>query len=122
ENANYPNPSTEEIGLQRVLGEVGIEITESRYSFLGLSNADYQQLKQKILTNWGEIIEIASEVPPKEKITSLLLQANGPGTPQEIGISEEEVELALRWGSYLRSRFTVLELLRMLSLIDWHKS
>ncbi len=122
ETANYPNLANEEVGLQRVLGEVGREIAESRNSFLGISNADYQQLKQKILSCWDEIVEIASEVPRKEEIASLLLQANGVGSPQEIGISEDEVEQALHWASYLRPRFTILELFRMLDLVDWHRS
>jgi len=120
ENANYPNPSTEKVGLQQVFGEIGKEIANSRYSFLGLSKADYQQLKQKILTHWDEIVEIASEVPSRDAIASLLIQAHGTSSPQEIGISEQEVEQALRWATYIRPRFTVLDLYHMLDSIDPH--
>ena len=121
DNAIYPNPSTEKVGLQQVFGEIGKEIADSKYSFLGLSKADYQQLKQKILAYWDEIVEIASDVPSREEIESLLLQANGISSPQDIGISEDEVEQALRWAGYIRPRFTVLELYHMLDSIDPNK-
>jgi glycerol-1-phosphate dehydrogenase [NAD(P)+] len=115
ENANFPNPYTEKVGLQQVFGEIGKEIANNRYSFLGISNTDYQHLKHKILARWDGIIEIASDIPSRDEITSLLLQVNGISSPQEIGISREEVEQALRWAAYIRPRFTVLELYHMLA-------
>ncbi|MFC1997075.1 iron-containing alcohol dehydrogenase, partial [Chloroflexota bacterium] len=121
ENANCPNPSAEKDGLQQVMGEVGKEIADNSYSFLGISEADYQNLKQKILTHWDEIVEIASDVPSRDEIASLLLQANGIHSPRGIGISENEVEKALRWAAYIRPRFTVLDLNHILGSIEPHK-
>jgi glycerol-1-phosphate dehydrogenase [NAD(P)+] len=121
ENANCPNPSAEKNGLQQVMGEVGKEIADNCYSFLGMSKADCQLLKQKILTHWDEIVRIASDVPSRDEIATLLLQANGIHSPQEIGISEEEVEQAIRWAAYIRPRFTVLDLYHVLYSSDPHK-
>jgi hypothetical protein len=121
EKANCPNPSAEKNGLQQAMGEVGKEIAGNSYSFLGISKVDYQILKQKILTHWDDIVKIASEVPSKDEIVSLLLQANGVHSPQGIGISEEEVEQAIRWAAYLRPRFTILDLYHLLDLNDSHK-
>jgi glycerol-1-phosphate dehydrogenase [NAD(P)+] len=118
ENTNCPNPSAEKDGLQQVMGEVGKEIADNSYSFLGISKADYQNLKQKILTRWDEIVKIASDVPSREEIASLLLQANGVHSPRGIGISEDEVEKALRWAAYIRPRFTVLDLNYILASWD----
>lgn len=115
-NASFPHPSEERAGLQRIFGERGREIGDCGFSFLGMSQADFPQLKRKILDKWDEIVEIAGQVPPKERIVSLLHQADGLSTPQEIGISEDEVRQALHWAPYLRPRFTVLELNRMLNL------
>jgi glycerol-1-phosphate dehydrogenase [NAD(P)+] len=116
--STYPNSESERAGLQQVFGERGGEIWNCGFSFLGLSQADFSQLKRKILDRWDEIVEIARQVPPKERIVSLLHQVGGASTPQEIGISAEKVEQAYRWAPYLRSRFTVLELIRILNLID----
>jgi glycerol-1-phosphate dehydrogenase [NAD(P)+] len=121
-NANYPNPTSEKAGLQRTFGNVGREIGDSRYSFLGMNHADYKQLKKRILDHWEEIVRIASKVPTREQISSLLKRANGVSMPQEIGISGEKVRQSLRWASYLRPRFTVLELTHILNLFDKQRS
>ena len=115
--ANFPDPSSEKAGLNNLLGDIGKDIGSYEFSFLGMSQATYQQLIEKVLTHWDQIIKIAAEVPTREKIVSYLHQANLSSVPQEIGISEEKLEQALRWGSYLRPRFTVLELCRILSRI-----
>jgi glycerol-1-phosphate dehydrogenase [NAD(P)+] len=116
--AALPQISEETAGIQNVFGESGPQINDSRFSFLGMSQTDFQQLKKNILINWDEIVAIASEVPSRERIVSLLHQAKGASDPLEIGIAEEQVSQALRWSSYLRDRFTVLELNQILKLID----
>jgi glycerol-1-phosphate dehydrogenase [NAD(P)+] len=121
-SANYPDPSNEQAGLQRVFGERGTKIWEDGFSFSGIGQTDFQQLKRRILDQWDEIVEIAGQVPPKERIISLLHQVGGSGTPQEIGISDEKVGQAIRWAAYLRSRFTVLELNRILNLTEKQRS
>ncbi len=116
--ATLPQISKEVAGIQDVYGESGPEIRDNGFSFLEMSQTDFQQLKKNILINWDEIVAIASEVPSRERIVSLLHQAKSVSDPLEIGITEEQVSQALRWSSYLRDRFTVLELNRILKLID----
>ncbi|NBD36242.1 MAG: sn-glycerol-1-phosphate dehydrogenase, partial [Chloroflexi bacterium] len=49
----------------------------------------------------------ASSVPPAREIADLLGRAGGPGSPDELGLAAEDVKQALASSRYLRNRFTV---------------
>jgi glycerol dehydrogenase-like iron-containing ADH family enzyme len=46
-------------------------------------------------------------VPPAREIADLLGRAGGPGSPDELGLAAEDVKQALASSRYLRNRFTV---------------
>ena len=75
-----------------------------------------EQLKRKILAHWEEIQAIAAQVPSAATIAALLAAVGGPTTADDLGFNAAERELAIDNGHYLRDRFTVRKLVRVLGL------
>ncbi|MCB0162393.1 MAG: hypothetical protein KDD83_29850, partial [Caldilineaceae bacterium] len=72
-------------------------------------------LKQRILAHWDEIQAIAAQVPPPEEIAALLEKVGGPTIVADLGLTAEEQALAEANGHFLRNRFTVRKLMRVLN-------
>jgi glycerol-1-phosphate dehydrogenase [NAD(P)+] len=116
EASTLPAREEEIARIRAAYGEQADEIIAGHWSFLDLSEADYDGLKEKILTHWEEIQRIAAEVPPAEEIAALLQMVGGPSTVAALGLSDEELDLAVGNGHYLRDRFTSRKLARVLGL------
>jgi len=81
-----------------------------------LSLAEADALQHKILVHWDEIQAIAAQVPPASVVADLLRRVGGPTTAVELGFDENERALAVANGHYLRNRFTVRKLMKVLGL------
>jgi glycerol dehydrogenase-like iron-containing ADH family enzyme len=55
-------------------------------------------------------------VPPSAEVAALLAQVGAPTTAAELGFDDAERDLAIANGHYLRDRFTVRKLARVLGL------
>jgi glycerol-1-phosphate dehydrogenase [NAD(P)+] len=106
-SVNPPNRETEIARIRQVYGALADAIIETQRPFLEMSAANFKALKQRIIDNWDEVLEIAATVPPAQKIARLLEGVGGPTTPQQLGLDEEETQAALDHAHYLRARFTV---------------
>jgi len=84
--------------------------------FLDLSKADRRELTRAIEENWANIQEIAAAVPPAQQIRQSLADAGAATSLTSLGFSREEVQTAIRSGHYLRNRFTVVKLARLLGI------
>mgnify|MGYP001184988914 FL=1 len=60
---------------------------------------------------------IAAEVPSPAALADLLQRAGGTADPQALGLGDEEMALAEAYGHYVRNRFTVMKLSRVLGLL-----
>ena len=103
--------------LQAVYPSISDRLAASQGAFLDQTSQAYEALKQRIADHWSEVQAIADEVPEPREITGLLARAGGPTTPQMLGLSQEDVMEAVRHAHYLRSRFTVLKLGKILNLL-----
>ena len=74
------------------------------------------EVAQRIKDRWNEIQDIAGAVPSAEDIAGQLAAVEAPSDPQEICLTEDDVANALRHARYLRARFTVDTLGRVLGL------
>ena len=83
-------------------------------AFLDMSAAQFDQFKQPIVEQWAAIQVIAATVPASEQIAAWLRQVGAPIEGTEIGLSDEEVAMAVEYGPYLRNRFTVIKLSQLL--------
>ena len=105
--------------VERIRGAYGAladDIVKVQARFLNLTEADYDQIKRRIVEHWEEIQAIAAQVPPAEQIAALLRTVGGPSTTAELGLSAEEQAQAIAYGHYLRDRFTSRKLARVLGL------
>ena len=69
--------------------------------------------------NWPEICRtIRESLPATEEVEQLLLAAGAPVNPEQIGVSPELAEEAVRLAKEVRERFTVLQILWDLGLLE----
>jgi glycerol-1-phosphate dehydrogenase [NAD(P)+] len=115
-NARVPSPEEENSRIRRAFGAVAGRIISNHQPFLELLEADHEQLCDRIGERWGEIRNIAATVPPGPELAALLRQVGTPSDAGSLGLNEADVEQALEYAHYLRGRFTVHALGRLLKL------
>lgn len=111
-----PTRDSEIARIQAAYGTMAPAIIADQLPFLNLTETAYRALKQRILAHWHDIQEIAAEVPPAQSIAASLQTVGGPTTVAELGLTAQEQTAAEQYGHYLRQRFTVRKLARVLGL------
>jgi glycerol-1-phosphate dehydrogenase [NAD(P)+] len=104
--------------IRQAFGPIAENFFIEQAPFLDMAAADYARLKQRVLEHWDEIQAVAAHVPTREKLVDLLRQAGGATRPAELGLSDAEVQQALTESHFLRNRFTICKLGRILGLPD----
>ena len=115
-DSRLPGREEEMQRIRSVYGALALDVIAAQASFLNMSEPDYARLKQKILDHWGDVQEIARQVPGPARLTELLHAAGGPVTAAELGVTEDERVLGQTMSHYLRPHFTVPKLIRVLGL------
>lgn len=67
--------------------------------------------------NWDRIADILKETPETDEICDMLISADLPTKPAEIGVDRELFKNAVIYAKELRSRYTILQLLWDLDLL-----
>ena len=116
EAAVWPARAVEVAQIEAAYGDLAGDVIAEHKAFLDLSPAEADALKRKILAHWDEIQAIAAQVPPAAVVADLLCRVGGPATAAELGFDENERALAAANGHYLRNRFTVRKLVKVLGL------
>lgn len=100
--------------IRAAYGSMAEDIIISQSAYLDLRSDGFERLKKKIIMNWSNIRAIAVEVPPAERMTELLTLAGSPTSLHELGLSREDLSLAISSAHYLRGHFTVRRLMEIL--------
>jgi glycerol-1-phosphate dehydrogenase [NAD(P)+] len=116
EAATMPDRDEEIATIRRIYGDGADEVIATQRPFLDMTPQQFDALKRKILDNWDVIQQIAADVPAPDQVASWLAQAGGPTTVAQLGLSDHEQYLAEHYSHYLRDRFTVRKLTRVLGL------
>jgi glycerol-1-phosphate dehydrogenase [NAD(P)+] len=114
--AAMPDREREIQRIRSVYGAIAGRVIAEQAPYLDMSEDSYGRLKQKVIDHWGEIQGIAANVPTSGELADLLRQVHGPTGAGMIGLNEEEVALAIEYSHYLRHRFTVIKLSRILGI------
>ncbi|MBW7882925.1 MAG: sn-glycerol-1-phosphate dehydrogenase [Caldilineaceae bacterium] len=114
EASTLPSRADEMARIRAAYGDLADEVAAAQERFLSLTAAQYDGLKRRILEHWEEIRQIAAQVLPASEIAGLLSKVGGPTSVAQIGLSDAELELAAANGHFLRDRFTVRKLARVL--------
>lgn len=116
EAASWPARADEVAQIEAAYGDLAGDVIAEHKAFLDLGPAEVDVLKRKILDNWDEIQAIAAQVPPAAVVADLLRRVGGPTTAAELGFDDDERDLAAANGHYLRDRFTVRKLVKVLGV------
>ena len=116
EASTLPDAEADIATIHRVFGPLSDEVVETMRPFLDMTPADYDALKRRVLDNWDAIQTAAADVPPPDTIAGWLRTAGGPTNVAELGLSAEEQFMAEQYSHFLRDRFTVRKLMRVLGL------
>jgi len=116
EAAALPDRAAELAAIQAAFGPEAEAVARNHSAFLDMSATTYDDIKRRVLEHWEDIQAIAAQAPQPAEIARLLAIVGGPTTPAELGLSDAEATLALDSGHYLRNRFTVRKLARMLGV------
>lgn len=114
--ARLPDRDAEVAAIRQGYGVVAEDVARAHAAFLDMTQDQFDVIKQRIDDRWDAIQQIADKVPPPEQIASYLEQAGAPTNGAALGLTDDEVARGLQYGHYLRSRFTVMKLSRVLGI------
>jgi len=114
--ATLPDRAQEIERIRAGYGLIAEKVIAEQAPFLEMSEHSYGLLKQRIIDHWADILDIASTVPPSHELSDLLREVGGPVNAHLIGLEGEEVRLGLEYSHYLRNRFTVIKLSRIIGV------
>jgi glycerol-1-phosphate dehydrogenase [NAD(P)+] len=97
-------------------GELAEGVIREHKAFLDLTEEGFDKVKRRIVEQWDAIQALAANVPPPEQVASYLRLAGAPTDGAALGLSAAEIPLGFQYGHYLRNRFTVMKLCRVLGL------
>ncbi|MFC5449474.1 sn-glycerol-1-phosphate dehydrogenase [Paenibacillus aestuarii] len=83
-------------------------------NFPGDNGTDARSLKARIVERWGDVQQIARAVPAPEQLSAWLEAVQGPLTPEQLGVEPELLAASLTDALFVRNRFTILRLQRLL--------
>ena len=114
---SLPNREQEIERIAAAYPPIANKLVAAQQPFLNLTEQDYAQLQQKIVDNWPKIQQIAATVPDSQTLAGMLQKVGAATVMPALGLSNEEFNRAIQKSHYLRNRFTVAKLSRMLGML-----
>lgn len=111
-----PAPEHEIAAVRAAYGPLSAHLLAGESALPGSFWPQIGRIQERLLASWDEVQQIAAGVPAPADIAALLETAGSVSHPSQLGISNEEIGRAVLYAMYVRDRFTILELNRMLSL------
>ena len=115
-DAKFSGHDTAIVEIRQAYGAGADQVIAIQQPFLSMNEDQYRQLQQRIIDNWPGIQETAKTVLPPSTIIELLDSVGAPTDWQTLGLEADMIEPALLYGHYLRNRFTVVKLCKMLGI------
>lgn len=116
EAAELPDANAERATIRDMYGPAADQAIAKQGPFLEMSPADFDDLKQRILTHWDDIHDLADQLPSSQQIASWLAQVGGATDIKSLGLTAEEEQQALDHAHFFRNRFTANKLFHVLRL------
>jgi glycerol-1-phosphate dehydrogenase [NAD(P)+] len=116
ERFSLPDPAQECQRIRAAYGPAAEDLIAAQPSFLGSLRGKIDQVGDRLIACWDEVQAIARGVPGADELQSTLTTAGSCCLPGQVHVTPQEVALALEMAMYVRDRFTILELNRMLQL------
>jgi glycerol-1-phosphate dehydrogenase [NAD(P)+] len=116
EAATLPDREQEIATIRQGYGVLADDVIREHAPFLDLTEAGFERVKKRIAECWDEIQAVAAMVPAPQEIVGYLRQAGAATDGQSLGLGADEIPLGMQYGHYLRNRFTVMKLSRVLNI------
>ena len=108
DKASVPEWETQQTQIEKHLPFIAEELIEKDPIYMQLSDPiKLDKVKQRMLDQWDDLQAIAENVPSAQQMIEWLKLMDAPATPAEIGLSEEQVDIGVEYGLYLRERFSM---------------
>lgn len=114
--SRLPDRSAEERKIRRAYRAAAAETIAAQRRFLGMDETGFEALKSDILAHWGDIQLFAKSVPSEAETRRLLERAGCPTDARALGLRRREIAESIECAHYIRDRFTVKKLCRMLGV------
>jgi glycerol-1-phosphate dehydrogenase [NAD(P)+] len=116
EAAALPDREADLAAIRDGYGPLADEVAGDHAAFLSMTPQAFEAIKRRVAERWDDVLRIAARVPPPETVAAYLARVGGPSTPAGLGLHADEVAPAFHYGHFLRNRFTVMKLSRLLGL------
>ncbi len=116
EAATLPSREQEVATIKKGYGELADGVMSESKAFLDLTEQGFDKVKRCIAEQWDQIQDIAAKVTAPGIVADYLRQAGAATDGIELGLGKEEIRLGYEYGHYLRNRFTVMKLSRVLGI------
>ncbi len=73
---------------------------------------------EKVIARWDQIQEVLQQAPSAREVRKLLEEVGGPTQPEQVELSPETVLDSIKYAKEIRARYTVLQLLWDLGLLQ----
>ena len=73
---------------------------------------------EKVIARWDQIQEVLQQAPSAGQVRKLLEEVGGPTQPEQVELSPETVLDSIKYAKEIRARYTVLQLLWDLGLLQ----
>lgn len=114
--SKLPSREEDERAIQDGYGPAADSVTSGHEPFLGMTSAQIDEIREKIVYGWQEILNIAAKVPQRSEVEALFEKVGTPTTGSELGFTQQDQVRAQTYGHFLRNRFTVVKLSRFLGV------
>lgn len=112
-HSQAPSRQTDEQRIRGAYGAMAEQVIAENFPAMG-GAVDAEALKARIASRWSDVQAIARAVPAPEQLSAWLGAVQGPLTPEQLGVEPELVEASLQDALFVRNRFTILRLMRLL--------
>lgn len=104
--------------MQRCYGKASSGVIELEKDVGKNDLGKHQERLPIIVQKWDQIQQAINTLPNAEQISTALLELEAPVDPRDVGIDGDTVYDSIRYAKELRPRYTVLQLLWDLGLLD----
>ncbi|MBD0380174.1 sn-glycerol-1-phosphate dehydrogenase [Paenibacillus sedimenti] len=108
-----PSEQSDAVRIRQAYGDMAEQVIAENFPADG-QGLDARELKARIAERWGDVQAIARAVPAPEQLSAWLEAVQGPVTPEQLGVEPELLEASLQDALFVRNRFTILRLQRLL--------
>lgn len=116
EGANWPSRESQLAEIEAAYGDIAPALAHIQQPYLDLSAEELETVRQRIVLRWDAIQTVLASVPPPQEIKRLLERVGGPTSGAALHLDAAQIDQALTYGHYLRRRFTVMKLLKLLGM------